>query len=246
MDIYVLLLALGLIAAAANIIGGYLIASQRDINQFWLRLLIALGAGFILAAVLLEVVPYSTSMSRTAGVLILAGYLFVQLVEHTIADHFHFGEETHPEAVLAPGRAYTAVSGLLLHTYFDGVLIGSGFLVSMKLGVLLFVAILLHKIPEGFTAASIMRAAGKSRLVVFSSSVAVAVSTLIGIFSASLARGLTEKALPFSAGVTLYVAASDLIPEVNRERGSLISLFVFAGVALYLIGDGLLKRLLGQ
>src|SRR5919199_3436690 len=94
--------------------------------------------------------------------LLLAGYLLIQLFEHTIAPHFHFGEETHPESVLRPSAAYTALGGLMIHTFFDGVSIAAAFLINFKVGLLVFIAILLHKVPEGFTVASIMLASGRS------------------------------------------------------------------------------------
>ena len=59
---------------------------------------------------------------------------------------------------MRPSAAYTAVGGLWIHTFFDGVSIASAFLVNFKVGLLVFIAILLHKMPEGFTVASIMLA----------------------------------------------------------------------------------------
>ncbi|MBI4482474.1 MAG: ZIP family metal transporter [Acidobacteria bacterium] len=227
-------LLFGLLAAAANIFGGWVISTQKRLDRILLTLLVAIGAGFMLAATLLKVIPESFLRTHAAPFMILAGYLFIQFAEHTLVPHFHFGEETHGEEILRPMTAQTALVGLVLHTFFDGVLIASGFLISTRLGILLFLAIFLHKIPEGFTVASIMRAAGKSRRKARFSSEILASSTLLGILSISVAPDLVKYALPFSAGVTLYVAASDLIPEVNREESSIaVSLMVFLGVLIF-------------
>ena len=67
--------------------------------------------------------------------LLLAGYLSIQFFEHTLAPHFHFGAETHPESFMRPSSAYTAVGGLWIHTFFDGVSIASAFLVNFKVGI---------------------------------------------------------------------------------------------------------------
>ena len=83
-----------------------------------------------------------------AMTLLLGGYLVIQLFEHTIAPHFHFGPETHPESFMRPSAAYTAVGGLWIHTFFDGVSIAAAFLVNFRVGLLVFIAILLHKMPE--------------------------------------------------------------------------------------------------
>jgi zinc transporter ZupT len=170
--------------------------------------------------------------------LLLAGYLLIQLFEHTIAPHFHFGAETHPESFLRPSAAYTAVGGLWIHTFFDGVSIASAFLVDFKVGVLVFIAILLHKMPEGFTVASIMLASGRSAGKALAATAAIGAATLAGVVTVFLLNSRVHTvgyALPFSAGVTLYVAASDLIPEVNHkeERNPTVSIVVFVGVALF-------------
>ncbi len=235
------LIGFGLLAATGNVIGGYLITRSQAASRQRLRYLIALGAGFMLAAIFLEVIPevarqWNGDLVSAMG-LVLAGYLLLQFVEHTIAPHFHFGEETHAEEMLRRGAAMTAVIALSVHTFFDGVAIASGLLTSFRLGLLLFIAILLHKIPEGFTVASIVLSSGRDQRAALRATLLIAATTFAGIISIALVRPAVYYTLPFSAGVTLYVAASDLIPEVNREErlngGVRTSLLVFAGVALF-------------
>src|SRR2546423_13224740 len=251
------LLLFGALATLANIVGGFLLASSgahRQDDRF-LKYLIALGAGFMLAAIFIEIVPETFKIwteGRTTGepaaqavlgamTLLLAGYLLIQLFEHTITPHFHFGAETHPESVLRPGAAYTAIGGLLIHTFFDGVSIAAAFIVNFKVGLLVFIAILLHKMPEGFTVASIMLASGRSRKKANLASLAIGAATFVGVIAVAILKGKSASvvayALPFSAGVTLYVAASDLIPEVNHkeEKNPMVSIVVFGGVALFYI-----------
>jgi len=98
----------------------------------------------------------------------------------------------------------------------------------------IFIAIFLHKLPEGFTVASLMLASGQSRRAAFASSMILGGATLLGMIFMFLVRGTVAYALPLSAGVTLYVAASDLIPEVNREPGVGMAILVFLGVAIML------------
>ncbi|HEY2933746.1 MAG TPA: ZIP family metal transporter [Acidobacteriota bacterium] len=237
-------LVLGAVAALANILGGWFVSYQKSLDRLLVRILIALGAGFLLAATFLVVLPESMRLNVNTPLIVLAGYLLIQLCQHTIATHFHFGEETHHELHARQYVGYTAVSGMALHAFFDGALIASGFALSGRIGVLLFVAVLLHKIPEGFTAASIMRAAGRSRRVARFSAELIAAATFLGIVSISLIAGAVRYALPFSAGVTLYVAASDLIPEVNREGQIWISGVVFLGVLFYFLTELLLDAVI--
>jgi zinc transporter ZupT len=207
-----------------------------------LRYFVALGAGFMLAAVILKMVPESQRLVPHASILVLAGYLLLHLFEHTVAPHFHFGEETHPER-LSPGAGASAVVALVIHSLFDGISIGSGFLIDPALGLLLFTAIVLHKVPEGFAIASVALAARASRRTAFLASVAVGAASLVGGLSVFGVPSLVGSALALSAGVTLYVAASDLVPEVNREGGTSTALTVFAGVVLYWVTERVLQAL---
>ncbi len=238
----------GGIAALANVAGGFWVTWPRPVlRRSLLSHLMALGAGFLLAAVFLKVIPASLDLNLWSGrsvaplVLVLVGYLLIQLFEHTVAPHFHFGEETHAEVCAERHVVWTAVGGVALHAFFDGVAIGAGFHVGHQLGVLIFIAIFLHKLPEGFTVASIMLASGCSLRAARWASVGVAAATLLGLALMSAAREVVPYALPLSAGVTLYVAASDLIPEVNRENRSASSLVVFLGVALYYMTEKALE-----
>src|SRR5712692_8574630 len=151
---FMLAIALGLTAAGANLVGGLMIARGRWSREF-LRYFIALGAGFMLATVLLEMVPQSVRLrGENALVYVLVGYFVVHFFEHTLAPHFHFGEETHTAEMAQAHASYAALLGLVIHTFFDGVAIASGFLISTWLGGVIFLAVFLHKLPEGFTVAS--------------------------------------------------------------------------------------------
>jgi ZIP family zinc transporter/zinc and cadmium transporter len=132
---------------------------------------------------------------------------------------------------------FSALVGLSIHTFFDGVSISSGFLVSVPLGLLIFFAVVLHKIPEGFTVASIMLASGRSRSIAWGSSMVLGAATLAGVFTMALFRHQVSYGLPLAAGVTIYVAATDLMPEVNHEPGVKMALVVFLGVGLLFLLD---------
>jgi zinc transporter ZupT len=151
----------------------------------------------------------------------------------TVAPHFHFGEERHDEAMMNPAVGISALAGLTIHTFFDGVSIASGFLVSVPLGLLIFCAVILHKIPEGVTVASIALASGHGKRGAMGASIILAAATLAGVLGMHQFEAAVSYALPFSTGVTLYVAATDLMPEVNEERGMKMTLVVFLGVALF-------------
>ncbi|HLJ85661.1 MAG TPA: ZIP family metal transporter [Candidatus Angelobacter sp.] len=225
---------LGLTAAAANSFGGAVIV-QKNWDRGYLRYFVALGSGFMLATAILEMLPESIHLAGgSAPLLILGGYFLVHLFEHTVTPHFHFGEETHSEEFVAAHKGYSVMFGLMIHTFFDGIAIASGFLVSNWLGWVIFVAVFLHKIPEGFTAASVMLASGQSKRTAWAASAVLGATTLAGVLTMAIFSRSVNAGLPLSAGVTLYVAASDLMPEVNKEPGIKMALVVFLGVGIFL------------
>ena len=229
-------LALGLVAGLANMLGG-VIVTARPWRRSFLATFIAFGSGFMLATTLTVMIPesFERMQAARAALWILLGYFIVHVFEHSLPAHFHFGEETHAEEFLNPRVAYVALGGLLIHTFFGGVSITSGFLISNWLGIVIFGAVILHNVPEGFTMASIMAAANKSRAAGMWAVAGLGISRIVGILAMAVAHRWVNYGLALSAGVTLYVAASDLIPEVNKLPGPRVALTVGAGVALVLL-----------
>jgi ZIP family zinc transporter/zinc and cadmium transporter len=238
-------LLFSLAAAGANVAGGLIMTMKRRWERRLLDAVLALGAGFMLAAAVLEMIPASMeARSEWVPLLILAGYLLVQASEHTFSPHFHFGEETHHDVMLGSKVGLSALVGLMVHTFFDGVSIGSGFAVSTSLGLLVFLAVILHKMPEGFTMASIVIASGGNRRMALGATVLIGGATVMGaLLGGALSHEAARYALAVSAGVMIYVAASDLVPEVNAAHGINSSLLLFAGVALFWLSDRLLHIL---
>lgn len=237
MNPILLSVVLGGTAALANIFGGTLLV-QKHWERRYLKYFMALGAGFMLATALVEMVPASIEVrGEKAAYLILLGYLLIHFFEHTVTPHFHFGEETHQHEFEHSHRSMSVLVGLIIHTFFDGIAIASGFLVSQWLGWIIFIAVFLHKVPEGFTITSVMLASGRSRRKAWGASVILGAATFAGVLVMALTRHSVTFGLPLSAGVSIYVAATDLMPEVNSEPGVKMALVVFIGVALLFVLD---------
>jgi ZIP family zinc transporter/zinc and cadmium transporter len=226
---------LGLVAAAGNLLGGYFVV-RRDWSRNFLHYFLALSAGYMLTVAITDVLPESVRLGgESAFMFVLIGFFLVHLFEHTLAPHFHFGEETHGEEFAHQNARTTVLLGLAIHTFFDGVAIAAGFLVSTWLGMVLFIAVFLHKLPEGFTVASLMLASGQGKRKALLAAGLQGAVTLLGVLLTSLLKDQLKYALPLAGGVTLYVAATDLLPEVNREPSWRTALLVFAGVISLLI-----------
>ena len=247
MKIQILILAL--IASLAVVLGGSLIVSRKRWPTRFQETLLALSAGFILALVFLKLVPASFQfVGESAAIWILIGFAAIHFFEHTVVGHLHFGEETHHDVMVSRTTGYSAFTGLFIHAFFDGLSISVGFQYDFFLGLLIFLAILLHKFPEGLTIGSIMTTAGFSRTVVLYSIFGIGLATFLGACSVFLLEHVNIQlvgiAFAFSAGTITYVGASDLIPEVNKTRSRLPPLLVFAGMILFYLSEKLLDLFL--
>ena len=230
-----------LVAAAGNVLGA-LAVTRRAVRELRvIELLVAFGAGFMLSVAIVELLPAALARSGTvAPALVLLGYLAVHLTQHTVTPHFHFGEETHPVSSVA---GTSALVGLLLHTFFDGVAIASAFLVRHELGIMVFIAIFLHKLPEGVTISSIMMAGGRTRGGAVGAAALLGLATLVGVVMTDQVGFLVEHGLAISAGVAIYVAASNLVPELQGKHGWTMPAAFFAGAVVFFGTKTLVDRL---
>ncbi len=223
------------LAAISDVVGALLFVLKSRWDDEALRVLVATGAGFMLAVAFVEMMPEALENSHEAGIWAIAGFLLVHLMEHVLTPHFHYGHETHHG--LGAHVSVAATFGLMVHSLIDGIAIVVAAQTSTHLGLLVFAAMVWHKVPGGFTLASIVSATGGSRRA------GILAASLLG--AASIAGGLLYgliqdedwigSALALSAGSLTYVAATDLLPEVNKKRTVLAPLAVILGAGIYYI-----------
>jgi zinc and cadmium transporter len=235
-------LVYALVAASANVLGALAVVRHARKSLRVIEHSVAFGAGFMLAVCLIEIIPEALARGgATAPLLVLAGYLAVHLTQHTVTPHFHFGEETHTVNAVAGS---SALVGLLLHTFFDGVAIASAFLVGRELGLLVFVAITLHKLPEGVTISSLMLAGGRPARAAIEAAGLLGIATVAGVLLTDHLGFLVSHGLALSGGVTLYVAASNLVPEFQGKPGWRLPVAFFAGAGTFYLTRLLVTSLL--
>lgn len=243
------ILLFGFVAASAEILGGMLIVRKRIWPRRVQEILLALGAGFILALVFLKLIPASIDLlGEKAALFMIIGFATIHFFEHTIVGHLHFGEETHSEIMVSKVASVSAFMGLFIHAFFDGFSISVGLQFDYVIGLLVFVAVLLHKVPEGITIGSIMLAAGHERKTIMLSVIGIGFATLVGTLVALLfgtvSVELIGTAFAFSAGAATYVGASDLIPEINKSEDRIPPIIVFFGMILFYLSNNFLEGLL--
>lgn len=244
-------LTYGLLAASATMAGGLWVANQPDsrLTAQRLRAVMAMGAGFLLALVLLEMLPASleTAGAEAHGVLsvVLLGVATVFGFDRWIAPRLTFWDpapgHTHADhgcnhVVLAHGAACSAIGCLVVCTFFDGVALAAAFAAGSTLGALVLVGLLLHMIPEGLLAATVARAAGGTRGMARRAAIATGLALLAGVVAPMLLGPLTAHALPFASGILLYVTLGQLVPAAAG------STLIVAGGALFWLLSQLLPH----
>ncbi|MCS7229089.1 MAG: ZIP family metal transporter [Candidatus Kryptonium sp.] len=243
----ILILTLGLVATIAEILGGLIIFFTQKWPRRFQDYLLAVGAGFIVALVLTQLIPESVeAIGETAPILIMLGYATLHFFEHSIVSHLHFGEETHTEHIVSKTASYSIFFGLFIHAFFDGMAIAIGLKFDYIIGLLLFIGIFLHKLPEGMTVASVISASGRKVHTSLILASLVGFATFAGVLLGLVIPQISEKLIgylfAFISGIGLYVGTTDLIPEINNSQTKLAPLVVFIGMLLfYMTADFLHK-----
>lgn len=222
-------------ASLATLVGGLAVVRLLQGRASVMRLISGLAAGYLLSFTLVRMIPEAMEQpgGETNAWWVLGGYLLVHVLEHGITLHFHYGEETHTDG--GPLGGILALVGLSLHSLMDGMALAAAMSTHSGLGALMFMGILLHRVPEGATIASIFLARGFGSRAAVGAAGVLALASLIGASGLGFFHAPIGPVLGLSAGLALYVASSDLLPEVQKESGMRSTLALLAGLALFLV-----------
>ncbi|MCL6443894.1 MAG: ZIP family metal transporter [Alicyclobacillus sp.] len=236
---------LSAVAAFADLFGGMLtvIRPLRGSKLVWMT---GLGAGFLFGATVLDRLPSTMQVLPQSGALyITVGYLVLLLIDGWgMRTHVHVAPAEresfaieHSPVLMSKQAMLLALVGLIVHTFMDGVVIAGAFSISRSTGILMFIAITLHKIPEGFSMGAISLASGTTRKSALLSSTALAVSTLLGAFI-TLQLGTADPyvvkvLMALATGTFLYISTSDMIPAVKEQHRQALFATVLGAAIFY-------------
>ncbi len=200
--------------------------------------LVGFAGGALIGGAFLHLLPETVQKSTNMDVFLALsfGFFLFFLLEKLLWRHCHKGKcEIHP-------FAYINLVGDGVHNFIDGLVIAASFLSSVELGIVTSLAVAFHEIPQEIGDFGVLVYAGmqKSRALIlnFITALSVIVGGVAGYYMSSLVGESIIYLLPFTAGGFIYIAASDLIPELHKEvdsRRSWASFAVFiAGFALML------------
>jgi zinc and cadmium transporter len=198
--------------------------------------LIAFAAGAILGAVFLDILPESVrEIGPSALTWSFVGFITLALIDWLVGHHHH-----HQYGMNSPTLSPSLLISDALHNIGDGAAIAAAFLISIKVGLVVAVAVIAHEVPQEVGDYAVLRAAGWQRSHALLALAAVQFTAFLGavgvMAAAERLHQLTNLVLSIAAGTFLYIGATDLLPEVHA-RGTASSgagriLGFVAGIAL--------------
>jgi len=224
-------LALMLAVLAASGLGGFLLFLRRSWSQNALTMMISAGGGLLLAITLLDLLPHSIGGE---------GETLIPLVMLGFSSLLVFDLLRGKEGQDGVTGAYGVYTGMLVHACMEGMSLMASYRVDVQLGFSLLVAMVIHKIPDGITVASLFLAATRSRFLALLASASLGIATLLGtiVMAAAdswLSARWSQAILAVTAGIFLYVSASHLVPLLRKSGGLQAGICFFAAIVIYML-----------
>lgn len=207
--------------SAISFVGALTLTMKREVLNRGLVVLISFAAGALLGDSFIHLIPEiaesETGFGLTASFGLLGGVIAFFILEKVL--HWHHSHVPAKE-VLHP-VAFANLVGDGLHNFVDGAIVAGGFLVSPKVGVATAIAVALHEIPQEMGDFAILVHAGleprRALFLNFVSALTGVLGAVLTLVAAGLVEGLEQMLLPITAGGFVYIASTDLIPELHKE-----------------------------
>jgi len=235
--VYILLSTIIISLIAFN--GAFTLSLNDKLLNKILLALVSLSAGTLIGGAFIHLLPEAVEVAdESILAYALVGFVLFFVIERVLMwHHCHNGvcdEHTF---------TYMNLIGDGIHSVIDGLIIAASFVVNVPLGIATTIAIAFHEIPQEIADFGVLVYGGftkkKALALNFGVALATVIGGIIGFFIASQATGVANALLPFAAGGFIYIAATDLVPEIKKEtavKKSVITLVVFiVGIALMLL-----------
>lgn len=234
------------IVSLISLAGVFTISLREELIKKYISLFVSLAVGALLGDAFIHLIPEGLEEMGNAtlfSLLIIGGILLFFVVEKYLHWHHHYETEDIEEHHIHPvGKMLLLSDGI--HNFIDGLIIGSSYMVSTELGIATTLAVVLHEIPQEVGDFAVLLHAGFSRARALWLNFASALTSILGVVVVLAAGAVSEQIsiwlIPFAAGGFIYIALSDLIPELHKKSEkvshTLLQLILIAlGVLLMLL-----------
>lgn len=233
-----------LIIGLISLVGVFTLGMKKQKLENILFILVSFAVGALFGDALIHLIPESFESldSQTAGILIIIGIIIFFILEKFIRWHHCHDLECKDSEHIHPAGTINIVSDAL-HNFIDGILIGASYIISIPLGIATTIAVLLHEIPQEIGDFGVLIHSGyavkKALLFNLLSALFAIVGLIIVLIVGAKLNDYINYILPITAGGFLYIAGSDLIPELHKEvkvSRSLAQLFAMVfGVGIMIL-----------
>lgn len=224
-----------------SLVGLFGLSLKENILRSSLFALVSLAVGALLGDAFIHLIPeaYESGMpALSISLSIIAGILIFFVVEKALHWHHHQGIEDQEHTHQPLGSLILVSDGF--HNFIDGLIIATSYMVSVEVGIATTVAVILHEIPQEVGDFGVLIHAGYSKGKALWFNFLSGLAALLGAFVAFLLGSMTETItlmlVPIAAGGFIYIALSDLIPELHGQsdktvrHGALQFFWILMGV----------------
>ena len=250
MDIRLYILGSVVLVSIMSLVGVLSISFQQKSLARALAFLVPLAVGALLGDAFFHLIPESFSVAErptTASIGIILGIVSFFFLEKFLRWHHHSIEVSSNEPSEDSDKKHLGSLILIsdgLHNFIDGIIIGASYLLSVEVGIATTMAIIMHEIPQEIGDFGVLIYAGYSRATAVLYNFLSALTAILGasliIFLGSLPETLIQGVTAFAAGVFIYIASSDLVPELHKNTEGKNILLEVAGISLGLLAMYLL------
>lgn len=209
-----------LIVSLVSVLGILIFFREKTLNRI-LFFLVSFAAGTLLGAAFLDLLPEALEdgFKESVPVFILLGMLSFFILEKFLYWHHHHAGHEHEEV---HGFTYLNIVGDAIHNFLDGAVIAISFMNNTALGIVTTIAIIAHEIPQEIADFSILIYGGFSRAKALVYNFLTALTAVLGALAAYFYSGTIKDSTilitSFAVGGFVYIASTDLIPEIHKEK----------------------------
>ncbi len=224
MSIFLYIVVFSFIGSVVSLMGGVLLLFFKQGTLKASHLLASFAAGALLATAFFDLLPEAFEMAPDRNIFgwALAGFMVFFIFERFLSWFHHHHDQDEHDTVTGKPVVALIVFGDSLHNFIDGIVIAGAFLVDIRLGSITALATAAHEIPQEIGDFGILLSKGvpKSKVLLYNflSALATMVAATLTYFVGNAFQGLLPIFLAATAGFFIYIAASDLIPEIHHEK----------------------------
>ncbi len=213
-----------LIVSLISLVGVFGLSLKEELLKKYIFIFISLAVGALLGDAFIHIIPEAFENSNnhtTTSILIITGILLFFILEKFLHWHHH-GDDTQENHIHPAGKLVLFSDGV--HNFIDGMIIGASFIVSVPVGIATTVAVILHEIPQEVGDFAVLIHSGYTRVRALWLNFLSALMAILGLFVVFILGNRVENSslyfLPIAAGGFIYIALSDLIPELHKTQNT--------------------------